>query len=214
MQKFKNIVNILLVTITLSSRGSDRDNVFLYEKNVYARGRTSCLQDNFSRDYILNSALFTFIIFSLTHLLIMFYADSDPPFLSPSPLICACSTNDFSFTSLSLTSRHISRTSISLHHYRRINWLERICGGKWKTNFSKSRSQPLSTCPSDLWDICVVGFLKNTTDKFLTHLNARRFEKNALIQNVISNFNSQLSTLMVGFFGGKRTEKNWCIRSR
>ena len=96
MQKFRNIVNVLFVAISLSSRGLNRDNVFLYEKNVYARGRTSCLQDNFSRDYILNSALFTYIIFSLTHLLIMFYADSDPPFLSPSPLICACSTNDFS----------------------------------------------------------------------------------------------------------------------
>ena len=151
--------------------------------------------------------------FSLTHLL-MFYANADPPFLSPSPLLCPCSTDESHLTSLSLTSQHIFLTFISLHHYRRINWLERIQGGKWKTIFSKSRSQPLSTCPSDLWDICVMGFFINTTGKFLTHLNARRFEKNALIQNVISNFNSQLSTLMVGFFGGKRTEKNWCIRSR
>ena len=134
--------------------------------------------------------------------------------LSPSPLFCPCCTNEVFLTSLSLTSQPISLTSISLHHYRRIDWLERIQGGKWKTIFSKSRSQPLSTCPSDLWDICVMGFFINTTGKFLTHLNARRFEKNALIQNVISNFHTQLATLMVGFFRGKRSKKNWYSRSR
>ena len=109
-----------------------------------------------------------------------------------------------------LLLRHISRTSISLHHYRRINWLERICGGKWKTNFSKSRSQPLSTCPSDLWDICVVGFLKNARDKFSTHLHARLFLKNALILNIISNFYIELSA----FLKANEASQRWAIIMR
>ena len=38
MQKFKNIVNVLIVAISLSSRGLNRDNVFLYEKKCMPRG--------------------------------------------------------------------------------------------------------------------------------------------------------------------------------
>ena len=49
MQKFKNIVNVLFVAISLSSRGLNRDNVFLYEKKCMPRGGRLAYKINFQK---------------------------------------------------------------------------------------------------------------------------------------------------------------------
>ena len=45
-----------------------------------------------------------------------------------------------------------------------------------------------------LGEIYKVGFFFDATCKFLRHVSAEAIEKNALIQKVISNFYTQLST--------------------
>ena len=101
MQKFKNVVNVLFVAISLSSRGSDQDNMFLYEKKCMSR-RGRLVYKIIFQETIHFECGPLYLLFSLTHLL-MFYAYSDPPFLSPSPLLSPYSTDEFCLTSLSLT---------------------------------------------------------------------------------------------------------------
>ena len=62
---------------------------------------------------------------------------------------------------------------------------------KKKFEITFPTSVNMSTLPAE---ICEVGFFKNATCNFLRHVSARAIEKNALIQKVVSNFYTQLST--------------------
>ena len=65
MQKFKNIVNVLFVAISLSSRGLNRDNVFLYEKKFMTRGGRLAYKMIFQETIHFECGpLYTFIILS------------------------------------------------------------------------------------------------------------------------------------------------------